>query len=56
MEAVISNVYAAYQFCDNPNVSNLLHDLWNELIFEGDSYVDIINEQIQKLTKAALQM
>lgn len=40
MEAVISNVYAAYQFCDNPNVSNLLHDLWNELIFEGESSVD----------------
>ena len=37
---VISNVYAAYQFCDNPNVSNLLHDLWNELIFEGESSVD----------------
>ena len=39
-EALLSNVYAAYQFCDNPNVSNLLHDLWNELIFEGESSVD----------------
>lgn len=40
MEAVISNVYAAYQFCDNPNASGLLHNLWNELIFESDNYVD----------------
>lgn len=38
-EALISNVYAAYEFCDRPHLSELLHDLWNTLIFEGDSYV-----------------
>ncbi|MGN0626746.1 MAG: hypothetical protein ACI4IT_02115 [Oscillospiraceae bacterium] len=39
METLISNVYAAYEFCDNPNLSAQLHDLWNTLIFEGDSYI-----------------
>lgn len=37
MEALISNVYAAYQFCDDPHLAAQLHNLWNTLIFE-DSY------------------
>lgn len=36
MEALISNVYAAYQYCDNSIAANQLHDLWNFLIFEED--------------------
>lgn len=39
MEALISNVYAAYQFCDDPSLSNQLHGLWNTLMTEGESYV-----------------
>lgn len=38
MEALISNVYAAYQFCDDPHLAAQLHDLWNTLIFEGEDY------------------
>ncbi len=40
MRALISNIYAAHQFCDNPGLAAQLHDLWNYLIFESDSYVD----------------
>ena len=36
MKALISNVYAAYWFCDEPKAASQLHDLWNMLIFEGD--------------------
>ncbi len=36
MEAVISNVYAAYQYCDDPALQGQLHDLWNALIFEEE--------------------
>ena len=36
MRGLISNVYAAYQFCDNSKSANQLHDLWNYLVFESD--------------------
>lgn len=36
-EALISNVYAAYEFCDKPNLSEQLHNLWNTLIV--DAYI-----------------
>ena len=38
MAALISNIYAAYQFCDDPSGADQLHDLWNTLIFEGKRY------------------
>lgn len=37
MEAMISNVYAAYEYCDNPHMASALHDLWNALIFDGEN-------------------
>ena len=36
MKGLISNVYAAYQYCDEPINANRLHDLWNYLIFESE--------------------
>lgn len=39
-EALISNVYAAYEFCDKADAKAQLHDLWNTLIFEDDSEID----------------
>ena len=44
MKALISNVYAAYQFCDNSVVANQLHDLWNFLIFESDGNLENTKE------------
>ena len=44
METLISNVYAAYQFCDHTTVANQLHDLWNFLIFESDGNVENVKE------------
>ena len=44
MRALISNVYAAYQFCDNSVVANQLHDLWNYLIFESDDNFESVKE------------
>lgn len=37
MEALISNVYAAYEYCDDPHMASALHDLWNALIFDGEN-------------------
>ena len=44
MKALISNVYAAYQFCDDTTLANQLHDLWNFLIFESDDSLDFVKE------------
>ena len=43
MKGLISNVYAAYQYCDEPINANRLHDLWNYLIFESED-IDITKE------------
>lgn len=37
MEALISNIYAAYEYCDDPHMASALHDLWNALIFDGEN-------------------
>ena len=44
MRALISNVYAAYQFCDNSVVANQLHDLWNYLVFGNDDDFGSVKE------------
>lgn len=52
MEALISNVYAAYQFCDDATASEELHNLWNDLIGNGEMYVgkeDILIEQLNMI-------
>ncbi len=43
MKALISNIYGAYELCDNSNLANELHNLWNELIFESENNLNITN-------------
>lgn len=52
-EALISNIYAAYQFCDDPYLAQQLHDLWNTLIFESDSYIGKEDGLITQLNEIA---
>lgn len=40
MKALISNVYAAYQFCDDPVLQTQLHGLWNYLLFEEEDVAE----------------
>lgn len=50
MEALISNVYAAYHYCDEPAAAQQLHDLWNTLIFEPEAYAvgeEVLVEALQ---------
>ena len=52
MEALISNIYAAYEVCDDPGLKSQLHDLWNVLIFDGDSYTvikDILSVELRSV-------
>ncbi len=39
MSALVSNIYAAYEYCDDPALAGQLHDLWNTLIFDSDAYI-----------------
>lgn len=55
MKALISNVYAAYQFCDESKSANQLHELWNYLIFESDSNIDDIKEVVLRELNAVLR-
>lgn len=58
MEALISNVYAAYEYCDNPDLAKRLHDLWNTLIFEGDGYIgkeDVLGHQLRDISEIIKQ-
>ena len=44
MRAMISNVYAAYQSCDDAKLANQLHSLWNFLIFKSDDDLENAKE------------
>ena len=46
MSGLISNVYAAYQFCDDSTAANQMHALWNYLIFESDDNSDSVKEKV----------
>lgn len=55
IEALISNIYAAYEFCDDPISKNQLHDLWNYMIFEYDntqSGKDILSVELKSISDA----
>jgi hypothetical protein len=41
MSALISNVYAAYQFCDDSSAAPQLHDLWNFMLRESNKSSDV---------------
>lgn len=36
LEALCSNIYAAYCYCGDAEMTNALHILWNALVFDGD--------------------
>ena len=39
LEAFISDIYAAHEFCDNPELAAQLNDLWNSLIYRKEDYI-----------------
>lgn len=53
MEALISDIYAAHEFCNNPDLSAQLNDLWNSLICKGDSYIGREDELVTQLRNIA---
>lgn len=35
--ALASNIYSAYQYCDDVTTAEQIHDLWNYVLNEGDN-------------------
>ena len=52
MEALISNIYAASEFCDTGELSAALHDLWNALISDGENLGGMETDLITALKEA----
>ncbi len=52
LDALISNLYAAHEFCDDPYVSAHLNDLWNTLVVDESQLVqdpDMLADQLREL-------
>ena len=49
MNALTSNVYAAYEFCDDTISAKQLHDLWNYLLHTTDNEEDVKFVTLQEL-------
>ena len=55
IEALFSNIYSAYEFCDEPISKNQLHDLWNYMIFEynyNQSGKDVLSVELNSILDA----
>lgn len=58
MKALISNVYAAYRYCDDSICANQLHDLWNYLIFESEDTAaakEIVLQELNAVLRSVKQ-
>ncbi len=51
MEALVSNVYAAWSHCPDPDAQSKLHDLWNALIFSYEDYAAQPELVMERLTE-----
>ena len=58
-EALISNLYAAQEFCDSPVLHAQLNDLWNTLIYRSEDYIgheDELAAQLHRIGEALLSL
>lgn len=53
-KAVTSNIYAAYDYCDDPDMSMQLHEIWNTLVFYADTYTGNEDALVERLEEIAL--
>ena len=56
-ESLISNLYAAQEFCDSPELHAQLNDLWNSLIYRSEDYIGHEEElaaQLHRIGEALL--
>ena len=54
-ETIASNIWAAHELCDNPEISAELSNLWNTLVYEKDTLVgqeDVVASQLKDILQS----
>lgn len=51
-EALISDLYAAYEYCDTPNLAAEIHTIWNTLLFNPIEDENALSMQLKTLSDA----
>lgn len=51
-EALISDLYAAYEYCDAPNLAAEIHTIWNTLLFNPIEDENALSMQLKTLSDA----
>ena len=47
--AISSNLYAAYQYCDDSILAAEIHELWNTLLFREEDYIGKEDDLVLRL-------
>ena len=51
-EAIASNIWVAHEFCDSPEISAELSNLWNTIVYEKDVLLgqeDVLTAQLKDI-------
>lgn len=51
-ETIASNIWVAHEFCDNPEISAELSDLWNILVYDKDAFMgeeNVLADQLKDI-------
>ena len=49
---MISDLYAAYEYCDTPNLAAEIHTIWNTLLFDPIEDENALSMQLKTLSDA----
>ncbi len=49
---MISDLYAAYEYCDTPNLAAEIHTIWNTLLFNPIEDENALSMQLKTLSDA----
>ena len=51
-EMIASNIWVAHEFCDSPEISAELSNLWNTIVYEKDELLgqeDVLTAQLKNI-------
>ena len=51
-EALLSDLYAAYEYCDKPQLAAEIHAVWNALVFDSAEDESALSSQLEILSEA----
>lgn len=51
-EALVSDLYAAYEYCDSPELAAEIHRVWNTLVFDSLEDTNSLSAYLKTLSDA----